>query len=143
MRPDRHSDSPDGKAITARAVRISTAVDGKCPGPKQSAGATTTPPGAPAPHGQTRGQVASVAGNTITVNSVDPSGNSSQTTVSVSKTTKYTKKTAADAHAIAQGKCLTALGTTDGGGALQATTITVAQAGNGQCAEPGGGHHRH
>lgn len=85
------------------------------------------------------GQVASVESNTITVNSVDPSGNSSQTTVTVSNTTKYTKKTAADAQAIAQGKCLTALGTKDGGGALQATAITVQQADNGQCAEPGGG----
>ncbi|BBX44502.1 hypothetical protein GCM10009641_54820 [Mycobacterium cookii] len=141
VRPDHHSDSPGGSAITAGAVRISTAVDGKCPAPKQQGGAATTPP--PGQHRQTRGQVASVAGNTITVNSVDSSGNSSQFSVTVTDTTKYTKKTAADAQAIAQGKCLTALGTKDGGGALQATAITVQQADNGQCPESGGEHHRH
>jgi Domain of unknown function (DUF5666) len=144
VHPDRHSDSPGGgNAITARSVWISTAADGKCPEPKQPAGATTPPPGAPAGRHQTSGQVASVAGNTITVNSTDPSGNSSQTTVTVTDTTKYTKTTATDAQAIAQGKCIVALGSKDGSGALQATAITVQQGDNGQCPEPGGRHHRH
>lgn len=144
VRPERHGDSPDSNAITARSVLISTAADGTCPQPKQHAGAADTPPpGAPAPHRPTSGQVASVAGSTITVNSVDPQGNPSQITVTVTDTTTYTKKTVADAQAIAQGKCLTALGAKDGGGALQATAITVQQADNGQCPEAGGGHHRH
>jgi hypothetical protein len=142
VHPDRHSDSTGGNAITARSVRISSAVDGTCPEPTQSAGAETPPPGARARHHQTSGQVASVAGNTITVNSIDPNGNSSQTAVTVTDATKYTKTTATDAQAIAQGKCVVAHGSKDGGGALQATAITVQQADNGECPEPGGEHHR-
>src|SRR5271156_5133958 len=78
VRPDRHGASSEGGAITARSVRVSIAVDGKCPLPKQGSGNTTsTPPGAPAPHHQIGGQVASVAGNTITLNDADSGGNSS------------------------------------------------------------------
>lgn len=141
VRPDRHAASTSGSAITARSVRVSTAVDGKCPQPKQSAGETTsTPPGA---HHQISGQVASVAGNTIILNSADSGGNSSQTSVSVTDATKYTKQSTADAQAIAQGKCIAAHGTTDGGGTLQATTISVQQSDNGSCPQLGGKHHRH
>jgi hypothetical protein len=143
VQPDRHSESPGGNAITARSVRISSAVDGKCPDLKESAGAATPPPGASSRHHLTSGQVASVAGNTITVNSTDPSGNSSQTAVTVTDTTKYTKKAATDAQAITQGKCIVAHGSKDGGGALQATAITIQQADNGQCPEPGGEHQHH
>jgi hypothetical protein len=63
--------------------------------------------------------------------------------VNVNDTTKYTKKTAADAHAIAQGKCLVAHGTRDGNNALQATRIDVQQAENGSCPEHEGKHHQH
>lgn len=143
VHPDRHSDSAGGTAITARSIRISTAVDGKCPEPIQRFGSPTPPPGAPAPHRPTNGQVASVAGNTITLNSVDASGNSSQATVTVTDATTYTKKATTDAQAIAQGKCIAAHGTKDGGGALQATAITVQASDNGQCPEHGGEHHRH
>ncbi len=75
------------------------------------------------------------------MNNIDPSGNSSQTTVSVTDTTKYTKQTTTDAQALAQGKCIAARGTKDDGGTLQATSITVQQADNGTCAQPGGRHH--
>ena len=144
VRPDRHGASSEGGAITARSVRVSTAVDGNCPQPKQPAGETTsTPPGAPAAHHQIGGQVASVAGNTITLNSADSGGNSSQTSVTVTDTTKYTKQSTTDAQAIAQGKCIAAHGTTDGGGTLQATTISVQQSDNGSCPQLGGKHHRH
>lgn len=143
VRPDRHGASTAGGAITARSVRVGTAVDGKCPQPKQPAGETTsTPPGAPAAHHQIGGQVASVAGNTITLNSADSGGNSSQTSVTVTDTTKYTKQSTTDAQAIAQGKCIAAHGTTDGG-ALQATTISVQQSDNGNCPQLGDKHHRH
>jgi hypothetical protein len=135
--PDRHGASTAGGAITARSVRVSTAVDGKC------GSATSTPPGAPAARHQIGGQVASVAGNTITLNDADSGGNSSQTSVTVTDTTKYTKQSAADAQAIAQGKCIAAHGTTDGGGTLQATTISVQQSDNGSCPQLGGKHHRH
>ena len=144
VRPDHHATSTSGGAITARSVRISTAVDGKCPQPKQPAGETTgTPPGASAAHHQIGGQVASVAGNMITLNNPDLGGNSSQTKVTVTDTTKYTKQSTTDAQAIAQGKCIAAHGTTDGGGTLQATTISVQQSDNGSCPQLGGKHHRH
>jgi hypothetical protein len=144
VRPDRQGASTAGGAITARSVRVSTAVDGKCPQPKSSAGETTsTPPGAPAAHHQIGGQVASVAGNTITLTSADQGGNSSQTSVTVTDTTKYTKQSTTDAQSIAQGKCIAAHGTTDGGGTLQATTISVQQSDNGSCPQLGGKHHRH
>jgi hypothetical protein len=142
VRPDRHGASTAAGAITARSVRVSTAVDGKCP--QQPAGETTsTPPGAPAARHQIGGQVASVAGNTITLNDAGSGGNSSQTSVTVTDTTKYTKQSTADAQAIAQGKCIAAHGTTDGGGTLQATTISVQQSDNGSCPHLGGKHHRH
>lgn len=144
VQPGRQSASTSGSGVTARSVRVSPAVDGKCPSPKQPVGAETTPPsGAPVPHRQVHGQVVSVAGNTVTVYDTDPSGNSSQTTVTVTDRTKYVKQTITDAQALAQGKCIAAHGTTDGGGTLQATAITVQQADNGGCAEPGGGRHRH
>src|ERR1700733_2008036 len=67
VRPDRHGASTAGGAITARSVRVSTAVDGKCPQPKQSAGErTSTPPGASAAHHQIGGHGASVVGKKVT-----------------------------------------------------------------------------
>ena len=137
VHPDRHNASGDRSAVTARSVRVSTAVDGKC------GGATDTPPGAPAAHHQIRGQVLSMTGNTIILNDADAGGNSSQTSVTVTDTTKYTKQSTADAQAIAQGKCIAAHGTTDGGGTLQARTISVQQSDNGSCPQLGGKHHRH
>lgn len=133
VQPDRHGASTGDGAITARSVRVSAAVDGQCPQPNQPASAA---------HHQIGGQVASVAGNTITLNSADSGANSSQT-VTVTDTTKYTKQSTADAQAIAQGKCIAAHGTTDGGGTLQATTISVQQSDNGSCPQLGGKHHRH
>ena len=137
VRPDHHGGSPQGGAIDARAVRISAAVDGKCPAPAHPAGAASHRQAPP------RGQVASVTGNTITLNSTDAQGNPSPLTVNVNDTTKYTKSTTTDAHAIAQGKCIAAHGTRDSGGALQATTISVQQADNDNCPEPGGKHRPH
>src|SRR5271168_4369791 len=58
VHPDRHDGSTEGGTITARSVRVRTAVNGKCPQPKQGSAA----------HRQIGGQVASVAGNTITLN---------------------------------------------------------------------------
>jgi hypothetical protein len=136
VRPDRHGASAAGGAITARSVRVSTAIDGKCPAP-------THPAGEGSHHQPPHGQVASVTGNTITLNSADTQGNPAQTSVSITDTTTYTKQTATDAHAIVQGKCIAARGTRDGGGALQATKVSVQQADNGGCPEPGGKHHRH
>jgi hypothetical protein len=136
VHPDHQADAPAGGPVNARAVKVSAAVDGKCPGPEPH-------PAGDKPHHQIppHGQVASVAGNTITLNGTDAQGNPSTTTVNVTDTTKYSKKTPADAHAIAQGKCLVAHGTRDGGNALQAARIDVQDAVNGACPEHGDKHH--
>jgi Domain of unknown function (DUF5666) len=113
--------------ITAQSVRVSPAVDGKCPQPKHHAGVS--------------GTVASVAGNSIIVNGTD--ANSSPSTVTVTDTTKYTKQAATDAQALAQGKCIAARGTKEDSGTLQATAISVQQADNGSCPQVGARHHHH
>jgi hypothetical protein len=133
VRPTR-DDPQNGGTITAAAVRISAAVDGKCPQPPQ-------PPAGGPKHPPIQGTVASVAGDTITVNNTG-AGGTPQTTVTVSDKTRYTKGAATNSQAIAQGKCIAAQGT-EGGGALQATTITLRQANNGKCPEPGARPHRH
>ena len=128
VRPTRES-ADTGGTITAKSVRVSPAAEGKCPEPKHRAGIA--------------GTVASVADNTITVNGTDANGNSSSSTVTVTDTTKYTKQAATDAQALAQGKCIAARGTQDNTGTLQAMTISVQQADNGNCPQPGGRRHPH
>jgi Domain of unknown function (DUF5666) len=135
VHPTRDS-AGSGGAITAQFVRVSPAVDGKCQEPRHPAGAN-------AKHRAVSGTVATVAGNTITVNATDADGNSTQSSVTVTDTTNYTKQTATDAQALGQGKCVTARGTKDDSGTLQATSISVQQADNGTCAQPGGRHHQH
>jgi hypothetical protein len=148
-RPTGASTPATSGAITADAVMVSQAVDGKCPQPKASPGGSTTtaptspPLGAPAAPRVVRGTVASVAGNTIILTATDANGNSSQTNVTVTDTTKYVKKTPADAQALAQGKCISARGTKDGGGTLQATFIVVKTADNGTCPQPASTQHPH
>jgi hypothetical protein len=128
VRPTK-DDQQNGGTVAARSVRISPAVDGKCPQPNQQ------PAGA-----GTRGTVASVAGNTITVNGT---GSTSPTSVTVSDRTKYSKESTANSQAIAYGKCINAQGSQDNGGALQATAITVRPAADGRCPGEGGPHHGH
>lgn len=136
VHPDKDDNAPAGSPITARAVKVSAAVDGKCPGPERHSDEKShhkIPP---------HGQVASVAGNTITLNSTDDQGNPTTTTVNVNDATKYMKKTAADAQAIVPGKCLAAHGTRANGDALQASRIDIRDAENGQCPEHGKHHDR-
>jgi hypothetical protein len=140
VHPTRDS-ADSGGAITAQSVRISPAINGQCAEPKHPAGAP--PPGGSAKHRLVSGTVASVAGNTITVNGTDANGTSSASSVTVTDTTKYTKQAATDAQALAQGKCLAARGTKDDSGTLQATAISVQQADNGNCPQLGGKHHQH
>jgi hypothetical protein len=132
IRPAR-DDSGNAGAATARSVRISpAAADGKC-----SAG----PSGRPAGHHGVGGTVASVAGDTITVNGTD---GAAPTTVTVTDKTRYTKQATATTQSIVQGKCMTAQGSLDGGGAIQATTINLRPARDGACPGEGGGpHHGH
>ena len=125
-----------GGAVTAQFVRVSPAVDGKCSEPQRPAGGS-------AKHRLIIGTVASIAGNTITVNGTDANGNNSQSNVTVSDTTKYTKQAATDAQALAQGQCVAARGTKDDSGTLQATAISVQSADNGNCPQLGGRRHHH
>ncbi len=136
-----------GQPVTAASVKVSPSVNGACPqgkeaGPGSGPGSTspapsgspTTPPARPAP---VRGSVASVSGSTINVTGTDGSGNTTQTTVTVDDKTKYTKQASAATDAITQGKCLTARGTMDNAGTLQATSINVRPANDGKCGGPG------
>nr|BBX77336.1 hypothetical protein MFLOJ_11230 [Mycobacterium florentinum] len=123
-----HRESQPGQPLTAASVRVSPAVDGKCP--------PAAPGGAPK-RAPVRGTVASIAGDTITVTSIDPSGAGSQTAVTVTDQTRYTKQGDANTQSIAQGKCMTAQGNQDGSGTLQATSIDLRPAHDGKC---GGGH---
>lgn len=147
-RPASDSAPATSGGITADSVTVSQAVDGKCPQPKASAGSSTTTAPTPAPSGtaaapRVRGAVVSVAGNTITLTATDANGNSSQTNVTVTDTTKYSKKAPADAQALTQGKCISAHGTKEGDGNLQATSITVKQADNGICPKSAGKQQSH
>jgi hypothetical protein len=104
--------SPGG-AITAESVEISPSEGGKCP-----------PPVGPAGSPSVYGIVGSVTGNTIAVNSIDPTGKTTHTTVTVINTTTYTKHAVTTVQAIQNGKCLAAQGTKDGG-VLHAATIDL------------------
>ena len=99
--------APAGAGITAQAVTITGAVDGKCP----------PPPGF-------FGTVTSVSGNTIAVNGMGPGGPTTPTNVTVANTTSYSKQTASSTQAIVNGKCMGAQGTQDGG-VLHAMTISL------------------
>jgi hypothetical protein len=122
---------PPGGPVTAAAVHLSPAGgDGKCPQPK------TGPR-------KVIGTVASVAGDTIHVTVTDASGNPSQTDVTVTDKTHYAKRASATSQAIAQGKCITARGTKDGGGTLQATVVAVGPAHDGKCPQPVAKQHPH
>jgi hypothetical protein len=101
-------ESQAGQPITASSVRVSPAVDGKCPQGKESAPGSTgpapsgSPTTAPAKRPAVRGAVASVAGNTINVTNTDANGSTSQTAVMVDDKTKYTKQGAATSQSITQ-----------------------------------------
>lgn len=122
--------APTPGTITAQWVRVSQAVDGKCPGPEKKAGALS-------------GIVASIAGTAINVTGTDASGNTSKTNVTVTDTTKFSKQAPAAAQALAQGKCISARGTKGNGGTLQAVAITVQPADNGHCPQPAVKRHPH
>jgi hypothetical protein len=77
-----------------------------------------------------RGTIASVNGQTVSVS------NSSQpepTAVTVDPGTKYTRQASVSALAITPGACLSAVGTLDSGGVLQAASATVGSPVNGVC----------
>ncbi|BBZ39113.1 DUF5666 domain-containing protein [Mycobacterium conspicuum] len=103
-------------AITAQSVTITPAVDGgECPPPAGYYGTVT-----------------SISGNTIAVNGLGPT----PTTVTVTDSTTYNKQTPSSSDAIANGKCMGAQGSNEGG-ALQAMTIAL------QACPPMGRPHHH
>jgi len=121
VRATRQS-APSASDITAQAVTITSAVDGKCPPPAGF-----------------YGTVASVSGNTIVVSGWDSGGgHATPTTVTVAGTTSYTKQTLTSTQAITNGTCMGAQGTNEGD-ALQAATISL------RTCPPTGGprHHFH
>ncbi|WP_199182818.1 DUF5666 domain-containing protein [Mycobacterium sp. 4858] len=147
VRPTKEAQG--GQQVTAASVKVSPSVNGTCPKPKTApggspspapSGAPTPPPAQPA---SVQGAVASVTGNTINVTGTDPNGNTTQTAVTVDDKTRYMKQSPATTDAIAPGKCLTARGTKDNGGALQATSINVRPATDGKCGGPAKPPHAH
>jgi hypothetical protein len=125
------SPAPDG-SVSAASVQVSAPKDGQCfAGGRQPAGSpTVAPPGGRAGHGGIRGTVTSIGGNTLVVTAA---GSSTPTNVSLSDTTTYAKRSPATVQAIAQGKCVTARGTKDSSGTLQADMIGLRPANNGSC----------
>jgi hypothetical protein len=97
--------APTPAAVTAQAVTVTAAVDGKCPPPAGF-----------------YGTVNSVSGNTITVNGLGPQP--TPTNVTVADSTSYKRQTPSDTQAITNGKCLGAQGTQDAG-VLHAMTISL------------------
>jgi hypothetical protein len=97
-----------GGAITAESVEISPAVAHRCPPP-------------PGPAAAVYGTVDSVAGNAIKVSTIDLTGKTTHSTVSVINTTTYTKHAVTNAQAVQNGKCMAAQGTKDGSVLLAAT----------------------
>ncbi len=136
VRPEQEPQS--GQPVTAAAVQVSQAVNGACPQEKKPAPSSTgpapsgSPSPAPAKAKWVQGAVAFVNGTTVNVTGTDASGNTTQTPVTVTDKTKYTKVAAAGAEAITPGKCLSVRGTMDNA-TLQATSVRVRPAVDGKC----------
>ena len=124
---DKPAPAPGGPVTTTWVHLGLPGGDGKCPQPKNKA----------------VGTVASVAGNTIHVTVTDANGNPADTNVTVTDKTVYNKGVSATSQAIAQGKCITAHGTKDGGGTLKATVVALGPANDGKCPEPAAQKHPH
>ena len=129
-------EAPAGQPVTAASVRVVPAVNGTCPQGKPATEGSTAPPpsGSPSPEPKAiRGSVASVSGNTINITSTNAGGSTMKTTVTVDGKTMYTKLGSATTDAVTQGKCVTARGTEDSAGTLQATSLRLRAAVDGKC----------
>lgn len=142
--PARLADVKPGSCVSARAaqpgqpaqtVKISPAVNGTCLPPPEATSGGTAPEKSAEPSG-VFGQVASVSGNTIAVHTLVPGGKVAPVDVAVGDSTTYSNDAVTNDQAITDGKCMAAQGT-EGGGALQATTVSL------QPCPPMGGHHHH
>ncbi|MCV7333211.1 DUF5666 domain-containing protein [Mycobacterium cookii] len=128
---------PNPNSAQAVAVQQNPAGNGgKCPQPKAIASGS---PGALVSAGPVQaviGTVTSVSGNTITVSFTDGNGKPAQMNMNGNDQTRYTKGGAGTSQAIAEGKCINASGTKDGGGTLQATVVTLIGENDGKCPWP-------
>lgn len=130
---------PGPNANSAQAVAVQQnppGNGGKCPQPKAIPSGS---PGALISAGPVQaviGTVASVSGNTITVRYTDGDGKPGQMNMNGNDQTRYTKGGTGTSQAIAEGKCINAAGTKDGGGKLQATNVTLIGADDGKCPWP-------
>ncbi len=112
----RAAPAPGSQQGPAKTITVSVASNGKC---AESIAENAI-----------RGTVASVNGQTVSVS------NSSQpepTAVTVDPGTQYIRQASVSALAITPGACLSAIGTLDPGGVLQAVSATVGPLVNGVC----------
>ena len=116
IRPARNSAS-GSQSVTAQTVVIGTPSSGQCANPTQS---SANRPG----RGGVRGTVTAVNAGSVSI---------ADTTVTLTPNTTYEKRTPATVQAVSNGQCLSAQGTNDAAGTLQATTATVRPPVNGQC----------
>ncbi|MEU0496381.1 DUF5666 domain-containing protein [Mycobacterium sp. NPDC006124] len=116
-RPAKNGGTPP--TVTAASVAYGTAENGQC---SRTAGGD---------HRAVVGTVASVNGTAIAVTSTDGAAD----TVTVTPATRYAARSDATPSVIAAGQCLTARGTADGSGTLQAQDVAVRPSRNGQCGE--------
>jgi len=96
--------------------------------------------------GATAGLVTAVDGSTITVESTGTPGSADATTTTATLTvddaTAFTSTVAADATAIAVGRCVTAQGEADSSGQVAATSLTLSDATDDGCSTGFGGRGR-
>lgn len=119
-----------------QSVKISPTVNGTCLPPPEATSSGTPPPAPNAAAGGVFGQVASVSGNTVAVNTLAPGGKVAPVNVTVADSTSYSNDAVTNDQAITDGKCMAAQGT-EGDGALKATAVSL------QPCPPMGGHHHH
>lgn len=154
------SSSGTGQPVAARTVTISPApaAGSGCALPGRAGAGGGRPSGAPNPSRAARpsgangpggnfggafGSVTAVTATGFTVHGqARATGAATDTTVTVSSSTTYTKSESATAGALTVGACAAAQGTTDDTGAVTARTITVSKPVNGACTSGFGGGRR-
>lgn len=127
--------NPNLPLTTVQSVRIFPAVDGKCLQGKPPASGSTTPSSTPTSGPSPSGKPAPIVGTVTSVSGYDftiDTGSEKKTVTAVMNAT-YTKEKSTNTQAITQGKCMTAKGAKDSGGAFQAKTIVLRAAENGKC----------
>jgi hypothetical protein len=152
--------SSGGSTVAAVSVRITPASGGSCAPAGFGGGGGQRPAGAPSggaggpggggPGGGGRfgggafGQVTAATAGGFTVKQTRPqsSGDATSTSVTTSSSTTWSTTAKATAGALKVGRCVAAQGSTDDTGAMTATSISVSDKVDGQCAagmgRPGG-----